>query len=360
MLCSLSVLRLALLARERYGRAMHKPARNTLSRRALLRACVLGAVVSTLQSRLEAATTLPPIAKPIPRTGEKLPVIGLGTIWYRDANYPALKAVIQQLFASGGTAIDTAHSYGESEGVVGRALQDQNLRQKCFLATKFDAGHMPASQPTDAQLRGPGPGGVEGPPPGILRPISDGIGGSASLERSLQRLRTDHLDLLQVHNMADAETLLPQMLEWKRVSKLRYVGVSAAAANPERLVAVLKAFPVDFVQLDYSLSNRAAENGALQACVEHGAAVLINLPLGRNGLLRKTQGRPLPGWVQEIDVTSWAQFFLKWVVSQPAVTCAIPGTMNVAHLEDDLRAGRGRLPTAAQRLRMEKDWAALA
>ncbi|HEY4211817.1 MAG TPA: aldo/keto reductase [Steroidobacteraceae bacterium] len=313
-----------------------------------------------LQSRLEAAAAQPLIRKPIPRTGERLPVIGLGTIWYRDANYPALRQVIQRLAELGGTVIDTAASYGESEGVVGRAVQELNLRRRCFLATKFDAGHTPASVPTEAQRRGPGPGGVEGPPPGILRPIPDGVGGSVSFERSLQRMHTDHLDLLQVHNMSDAEVLLPQMIEWKRSGKVRYIGVSAPAANPERLRAVLKAFPLDFVQLDYSLGNRAADSGALQACAEHGAAVLINLPFGRNGLLNKAQGHRLPDWLQDIDVTSWAQFLLKWVVSHPAVTCAIPGTMNVAHLEDDLRAGQGRLPNAKQRLRMEQEWASLA
>ncbi len=333
---------------------------NTVSRRTLLRAGHLGAAVCALQSRVEAAAKLPLITKPIPRSGEKLPVIGLGTIWYRDASYPTLKQVIQRLFELGGTVIDTAASYGESEGVIGRALQELNLRQRCFLASKFDAGHMPATLPTEAQLRGPGPGGVDGPPPGVMRPMPDGIGGRAGFERSLQRLRTDYLDLLQVHTMSDAEALLPQMLEWKRAGKLRYVGVSAPAANPERLVQVLKAFPLDFVQLDYSLSNRAAENGALQACVEHGAAVLINLPLGRNGMLRKIQGHPLPDWVQGMDVTSWAQVFLKWVVSHPAVTCAIPGTTSVAHLEDDFRAGCGRLATAAQRLRIEQDWAVVA
>jgi aryl-alcohol dehydrogenase-like predicted oxidoreductase len=270
-----------------------------------------------------------------------------------------LKQVIQRLFELGGTVIDTAAIYGESEDVIGRALQELNLRQRCFLASKFDAGHMPATLPTETQLRGPGPGGVDGPPPGVIRPMPDGIGGRASFERSLQRLRTDHLDLLQVHTMSDAEALLPQMLEWKRAGKLRYVGVSAPAANPQRLVQVLQAFPLDFVQLDYSLSNRAAENGALQACAEHGAAVLINLPLGRNGMLRKVQGQPLPVWAQEIDVTSWAQLFLKWVVSHPAVTCAIPGTTSVTHLEEDFRAGCGRLASAAQRQRIEHDWAAV-
>jgi len=339
---------------------MDDRSRTSCSRRALLQTGLLGVAASAFQLRLEAAVALPLITKPIARTREKLPVIGLGTIWYRDANFPMLKEVIRELFTAGGTVIDTAAAYGESEGVVGRALQELHRCDRSFLATKFDAGHKPASAPADAQLRGPGPGGVEGPPPGILRPIPDGLGGAASFERSLQRLRTDHLDLLQVHNMGDAEVLLPQMLEWKRAGKLRYVGVSAPAANPERLEAVLKLFPVDFVQLDYSLSNRAADNGALQACAAHGAAVLINLPLGRNGLLRKAQNQPLPAWLEEVDITSWAQFFLKWVVSHPAVTCAIPGTMNVAHLEDGLRAGRGRLPNAEQRLRMEKDWAALA
>jgi aryl-alcohol dehydrogenase-like predicted oxidoreductase len=330
---------------------------STVSRRTLLRAALLGAATCALQSRLGAAAELPLITKPIPRSGERLPVIGLGTIWYRDAHYPTLKQVIQRLFELGGTVIDTAAIYGESEDVIGRALQELNLRQRCFLASKFDAGHMPATLPTAAQLRGPGPGGVDGPPPGIDRPMPDGIGGRASFERSLQRLRSDHLDLLQVHTMSDAEALLPQMLEWKRAGKLRYVGVSAPAANPERLEQVLKAFPLDFVQLDYSLSNRAAENGALQACAEHGAAVLINLPLGRNGMLRKVQGHALPVWVQEMDVTSWAQLFLKWVVSHPAVTCAIPGTSSVAHLEEDFRAGCGRLASPAQRLRIEQDWA---
>ena len=333
---------------------------NTVSRRTLLRAAMLGTATWALQSRLEAAAKLPLITKPIPRSGEKLPVIGLGTIWYRDASYATLKQVIQQLFELGGSLIDTAAIYGESEGVVGRALQEVNLRQRCFLASKLDAGHMPVTTPTEAQLRGPGPGGVDGPPPGVIRPIPDGIGGRASFKRSLQRLRTDHLDLLQVHTMSDAEALLPEMLEWKRIGKLRYVGVSAPASDPDRLVQVLKALPLDFVQLDYSLSNRAAETGALQACAEHGAAVLINLPLGRNGMLRKVEGHLLPDWVREIGVTSWAQFFLKWVVSHPAVTCAIPGTTSVAHLEDDFRAGCGQLATASQRLRMEQDWAEVA
>lgn len=331
-----------------------------LSRRALLQAAALGAVALGAQQRSAAAAALAPmITKPIPSTGERLPVIGLGTIWYRDANYVALKAVIQRFFELGGKVIDTASSYGESEGVVGRALADLGLRDRIFLATKFDAGHMPATLPTEAQLRGPGPGGVDGPPAGIIRPTPDGMGGRPAYERSLQRLRTAKLDLQQVHNMGDVDQLAPLMLELKAAGKLRYIGVSAAAAQPARVVDVLKKYPIDFVQLDFSLSNRAADQGALQACQEHKAAVLINLPLGRNTMLRKVQGKPLPAWAADIDVTSWPQYFLKYVVSHPAVTVALPGTGNIAHLEDDLHGGRGRLPDAAQRRRMEQDWDAL-
>jgi aryl-alcohol dehydrogenase-like predicted oxidoreductase len=335
-----------------------------LSRRSLLQAAMLGSIAlgSQWQASAAAATALPLITKPIPSTGERLPVIGLGTIWFRDANYATLKPVFQRFFELGGTVIDTASTYGESEGVVGRALADLGRRNKTFLATKFDAGHMRAM--TDAERiaarTGPGPGGVDGPPPGIERPDADGVGGRAAYERSLQRLRTAKLDLQQVHNMGDVEALVPLMMELKKAGKLRYVGVSAAAAQPARVVEVLKAYPIDFVQLDFSLSNRAADKGALQACQEHKAAVLINLPLGRNTMLRKVQGRPLPAWAADIDVTSWAQYFLKYVVSHPAVTCALPGTTSVAHLEDDMRAARGRLPDAAQRQRMEKDWDALA
>lgn len=311
--------------------------------------------------RQSSAAELPLITKPIPSTGERLPVIGLGTIWYRDANYATLKAVIHRFFELGGTVIDTASTYGESEGVIGHALADLGLRNKTFLATKFDAGHMPNMTPEQriAARTGPGPGGVDGPPAGIERPDADGVGGKAAYERSLQRLRTAKLDLLQIHNMGDVDQLTPLMMEWKQTGKVRYIGVSAPAAQPARLVEVLKKFPIDFVQLDFSLSNRAADKGALQACQEHKAAVLINLPLGRNGMLRKVQGKPLPTWVADIDVTSWAQYFLKYVVSHPAVTCALPGTTNVAHLEDDMLAGRGRLPDAAQRRRMEAEWDAL-
>lgn len=333
---------------------------DSLSSRRIVLQAGLAAGAAAMTSRMAwPAAELPLITKPIPSTGQRIPVIGLGTIWYRDANYEALKQVIRRLFELGGSLIDTAAIYGESEGVVGRALAELGLRNKAFLATKF-ASARPVS-PADlaaAQrtLSGPGPGGVEGPPPGILRPLPDGVGGEASFQRSLERLRTDHVELLQVHNMADCEALLPRMLEWKQAKKLRYVGVSGPAAQPARLIEVLKEFPLDFVQLDYSLDNRAAENGALQACQEHRAAVLINLPLARNGLIKRAAERPLPPWAAELDIHSWAQFFLKYVVSQPAVTCAIPGTSSVAHLEEDLHAGRGRLADSAQLRRMAAYW----
>lgn len=332
------------------------------TRRSLLQAAALGAAALTAQRPGWTAAMAPMIQKPIPSTGERLPVIGLGTIWYRDANYAVLKAVIQRFFALGGTVIDTASTYGESEGVVGRALEELGLRERIFLATKFDGGHMPTQTPEQriAARTGPGPGGVDGPPQGIERPDADGVGGREAWQRSLQRLRTTRLDLQQVHNMGDVEALMPVMQEQKAAGKVRYIGVSAAAAQPARLIEVLQKHPIDFVQLDFSLGNRAADKaGALQACREHKAAVLINLPLGRNTMLRKVQGKPLPASAAEIDASSWAQYFLKYVVSHPAVTCALPGTSSLAHLEDDLRGGRGRLPDAAQRRRMEADWDAL-
>ena len=332
-----------------------------ISRRALLQAAALGVAGAGALRPAAAAASPPMIHKPIPSTGERLPVIGLGTIWYRDANYAALKAVIQRFYALGGTVIDTASTYGESEGVVGRALEELGLRERVFLATKFDAGHRPnpTAEQRIAARTGPGPGGVVGPPAGIERPDADGIGGREAWQRSLQRLRTTRLDLQQVHNMGDVDALMPLMQEQKAAGKVRYIGVSAAAAQPARLIEVLQKHPIDFVQLDFSLGNRAADKGALQACREHKAAVLINLPLGRNTMLRKVQGKPLPAWARDIDVSSWAQYFLKYVVSHPAVTCALPGTSSIAHLEDDLQGGRGRLPDPAQRRRMEADWDAL-
>jgi aryl-alcohol dehydrogenase-like predicted oxidoreductase len=333
------------------------------TRRALLRSGLAAGAIAALPRAawsLAHAAELPLITKPIPSTGERLPVIGLGTIWYRDAQYAQLRPVLQRLGELGGTLIDTAAAYGESEGVVGRALAELGTRDRMFLATKFDRGGQatggsaaPAAGTPPATATTPLPG----PPPGVTRPARDGVGGRESAERSLQRLRTDRIDLLQVHNMNGTDELMPLLLEWKRAGRIRYIGVTTFNPQQHGLVAeTMRRYPIDFVQVDYSIDNRGAEREIFPVAIERKVAVMANVPLGRATLLKRVAARPLPSWAADIDVDHWSQFLLKYVVSHPAVTCAIPGTTSVAHLEENMHACRGRLPDAAMRTRMEALW----
>lgn len=348
---------------------MARPFTST-TRRALLRYGLTAAAAATLvPSRWSAASVdLPLITKRIPSTGEPLPVIGLGTIWYRDAQYEQLRAVLKRLGERGGTLIDTAAAYGESEGVIGRALAELGTRESMFIATKFDGGITPAASgspaaPTAAASAPPSAAGVPlpGPPAGITRPARDGVGGRESAERSLARLKTGRIDLLQVHSMNGTDALMPLLQEWKAAGRIRYIGVTTF--NPQQhgqLVETMRRYPLDFVQVDYSIGNRGAEREIFPVAMERKVAVMANVPLGRATLLRQLATQSLPPWAAEIDVTSWPQFLLKYVVSHPAVTCAIPGTTNVAHLDDNMGACRGRLPDAAMRARMEQLWASVA
>jgi aryl-alcohol dehydrogenase-like predicted oxidoreductase len=323
------------------------------SRRELMRRGLLAAGATAFAGQSWTGNELSLTTKPIPSTGERLPVIGLGTIWYRDAQYEALKAVLKRMHELGGTLIDTAAAYGESEAVIGRALHELGTRRAMFLATKFDAGGplpMPASPP------GPG-NALPGPPAGITRPARDGVGGQQSFERSLQRLQTGRIDLLQVHGMNGTDALMPLLLQWKKDKKIRYIGVTTSSSQQHgEVIEAMRKYPLDFVQVDYSLGNREAASSVLPVALERRVAVLANLPLGRAALLQQLSGRPLPPWAADIDVGSWSQFLLKYVVSHPAVTCAIPGSTKVEHLEDNQRAGRGRLPDEAMRQKMEQLW----
>lgn len=308
------------------------------------------------------------ITKPIPSSGERLPVIGLGTIWYRDAQYGQLKAVIQRLAELGGTVIDTAAAYGESEGVVGRALSELGTRSKMFVATKFDSGSMdlPVATGMGAPATAASPQGMQagsglpGPPAGVSRPDRDGVGGRASFERSLQRLQTQQVDLLQVHGLNGTEQLMPLLVEWKQDKKIRYLGVTTSSnGQHEQVIDAMRRYPLDFIQIDYSIGNRNAEREVFAVAQERGVAVLANLPLGRATLLQKASTQPLPGWAADLKITSWAQLLLKYAVSHPAVTCAIPGVTQLAHLEDNLQAARGQLPDATLRRQMESLWATI-
>jgi aryl-alcohol dehydrogenase-like predicted oxidoreductase len=309
--------------------------KSVVSRRRLLQAGVLAGAALTLQRGLGAASPapLPLIAKAIPATGEKLPVLGVGTNAFRDGLYDDLRAMLQRMHELGGTLIDTAASYGESEGVIGRALAELKLRDRFFISTKFNAAG--------------GFGGMGGP------------SGRESLERSLQRLQTDHVDLLEVHRIGGLDELMPVMQELKQARKIRYLGVTTFRQDEHaQLVEAMRKYPLDFIQVDYSIANRDAATQVFPLALERKVAVMINVPLGgrRGPLFQEVAGRELPAWAADFDAASWSQFFLKYVVSHPAVTCAIPGSTKLVHLEDNQRAGLGRLPTAAQRKQMEEYW----
>jgi len=272
----------------------------------------------------------PILTRPIPRTGERLPVVGLGTAIVFDIGDDAARraerrAVIQTMLEGGGRVIDTAPSYGTAEGVVGDLLAAAGTRDKAFLATKVRAAGREVA--------------------------------TAEMQGSLQRLRSDKLDLMQIHNPgSDAGATAAQLgllREWKDKGVFRYVGVThfQAGAN-ERLIDLMRREKLDFVQVNYSMAERSVEQRLLPAAAETGTAVLINLPFARGRLFSAVRGQPVPQWAAEFDAASWGQFFLKYVLAHEAVTCVIPGTDKPEYMLDNLNAGRGRLPDAAMRRRM--------
>ncbi len=306
------------------------PALHLSRRTAVCGALAMGA--HTLLSRpvrAAAGPALPLITKTIPSSGEKLPAIGLGTDKFGLSDREAIIAEIQQMQQLGGTVIDTAAAYGDAESLVGEALAASHGRM--FIATKLSL--------SGRGFRGSGPGGQE------------------SFDRSLTRLRTTKVDLLQVHNLDGVDALLPQMQKWKQDGKIRYVGITTSrVAQHEEMIGYLRKYPLDFLQVDYSLDNRDAAKVLLPLAQERRVAVLANIPFGFGTVLRQAQTKKLPAWAADIDVTSWGQFLLKYVISHPAVTCAIPGSTQVAHLTDNQAAARGRLPDEAMRRRMEQYW----
>jgi len=276
-----------------------------------------------------ATPDLPLITKAIPSTGERLPAVGLGTDQFRSSERDAIQAEIQRMQQMGGTAIDTAAAYGDSESLIGDALAALGIRDRMFVATKLSVNE--AGTATRA--------------------------GQESFERSLARLETRRIDLLQVHNLEGVEALLPVMQQWKKGGRIRYIGITTSRVEQHsHMVEYMCKYPLDFVQVDYSIADREAATSVLPVAMERRIAVLGNVPFGFGSMLRQAQSRKLPDWAAEIDVTSWSQFLLKYVISHPAVTCVIPGSTKVEHLEENQRAGRGRLPDEAMRRRMEQAW----
>jgi len=304
-----------------------------VSRREVLRSAVASGVGMTLLPHLWAADAaqLPLITKSIPSTGEKLPAVGLGTDKFRDSDRDAIRLEIQRMQQMGGTVIDTAAAYGDSEGIIGDALAALNIRNDMFVATKLTAG--------GAGLFGAG------------------VGGGASLERSLQRLKSQRVDLLQVHNLDGVDSLMPLLQQWKTAGRIRYIGITTSRVSQHNeMLGYIRKYPLDFIQVDYSLANRDAATGILPLAMQRRVAVLANIPFGFGSVIRSAQTRKLPSWAADIDVSTWGQFLLKYVISHPAVTVAIPGSTQVAHLEDNQRAARGRLPDEAMRRKMEQFW----
>ena len=266
------------------------------------------------------------LMRSIPASGEKLPVIGLGTWKVFDVdltpeNEKELSDVLSLLVKMGARVIDSSPMYGRSEEVIGALATKLALHEKLFLATKV---------------------WTRGKQAGI-----------DSMERSFARLRTKRIDLMQVHNLVDGATQLATMREWKARGRFRYIGIthydSGAFGEVEK---VLRSEKLDFLQINYSIMEREAEQRLLPLAGERGVAVLVNRAFGGGDLFGRVREKPLPDWAAEFDCRSWAQFFLKWIIAHPAVICAIPATNNARHLQDNMEAGSGRLPTTKQRQQM--------
>ena len=296
---------------------------SALSRRDLLATAAGAAMLSALPS-LVWAQGAPIMTRPIPSSGEPLPIVGIGTSIVFDfendpAKYAARRQVLQDLVAGGGKLIDTASTYGHAEERVGDLSADLGDRDKLFLATKYESR-------------------------------DDKEAANASLQNSLKRLKTDRIDLMQAHNVGDPNFSLAQLRDWKAQGRCRYVGVTSSFEGQyDALAQVLRREKPDFFQINYSAGDRGAEDVLLPTAKDAGCAVLTNLPFGRNSLFKAVAGKPLPDWAKDIDAASWAQIFLKFNLSNPAVTAVIPGTDKPEYMLDNLDAGRGRLPEAAMR-----------
>ena len=300
-------------------------------RRSVLKAGIgLGAAMLLPDKKLFAQVSPPLLQKKIPSSGESIPIIGIGTARRyeeikNDSEKAPLRETLREFQALGGKVIDSSPSYGTAESVVGELVDGLNIRSSLFLATKVS-----------------------------LRKVGrdEGIG---QIETSFKRLRTDKIDLIAVHNLRDTDTQLRTLREMKQAGRIRYVGITTSFDRQYgEFEQVIRKEPLDFIQVDYALDNRDAGERIIPAAGDRGVAVMINLPFGRGRLFNAVQGKKLPEWAGEFDCKSWAQFFLKYIVSHPAITCAVPGMAKPEYVVDNLGAARGRLPDAATRRKMEQ------
>jgi len=307
-----------------------------LTRRDTLKLSALAGLASLLPGRLLHALERGELIKrAIPGTGEKLPIVGLGSsASFRRAadsgDVGVVRDVIRALLDNGGTVFDTAPSYGASEKVAGQVVQDLGATDKVFWATKLNV--VPR-------------GGVSADPDEAR----------AQAERSFSYIGKDPIDLIQVHNLQDVPTQMGVLKGLKAKGRLRYIGVTYTGESryPD-LVDVMRREPIDFIGIDYAVDNRNAATEVFPVAEERGIGVLVYLPFGRSRLWNRVAGRELPPWAAEIGIESWAQFFIKYAAAHPAVTAVTPATSNVGHMLDDLAGGVGELPDAAMQTRMAK------
>ena len=266
------------------------------------------------------------LMKAIPSSGEKIPVIGMGSsgtfeVGDNQKVREKLTKVLQTFFDQGGTVIDTSPMYGSSEQVLGELLGNVQNTQSLFMATKV---------------------WTQGREEGI-----------AQMQRSMALLRRPILDLIQIHNLLDWETHWKTLRQWKQQGKVHYVGITTHRGyDHDQLAYVMENYPIDFIQFSYSIANRKAEQRILPLAAERGIATMVNRPFQRGDLFRSVKGKKLPAWTADFDCNSWGQFFLKFVVSHPAVTCTIPATSKVHHMQDNMGAGFGGIPDQQQRRQM--------
>lgn len=298
-------------------------------RRALEAAAALSALAAFGGASTAAAQSGQLIQKRIPKSGEMLPPIGIGTNRYGVGTSEEERAPLRDTMARfvelGGKVMDTAMIYGTSEAVIGDLAQQLSIRDKLFFATKTDIR---------GQLRG-----------------------EAGLQQALTRMKTDTIDAILVHNLVNADSELPVLREWQQEGKFRYIGASISTPDQfEQMERFMLDNDVEIVQFNYSIGDRLAAERLLPTAMDRGIAVMINVPFGggRDSVFDVVEGKALPDFAAEFDATTWGQFFLKYIVSHPAVTVAIPGTRRVEHVNDNFGAAFGRLPDAALRRRQEE------
>ena len=296
----------------------------TISRRNLLKSAAGIATGATLPRHLLAQNALNTTT--IPSSGQQIPSVGMGCRNYRGSMDSGEMTAFRETFAAfhkgGGKVIDTSPNYGNSEEIIGHIMNEQDIRDELWLATKVDR--------------------------------EDAASGIERIENSFDLLGGESFELMQVHNLRGVDIQLRTMRELKEQGRLRYIGVTTSNDRQyEEMESVLAEHQLDFVQVDYSLGNRNASNRLLPLAQDRGIAVLVNLPFGRGRLFNAVGDRPLPDWAADIDATSWAQVFLKYVMSHSSGAIPIPGTTKPYHAEDNLNAARGRLPDATLRAEME-------